>query len=198
MLQLFVENFPIIFGENSLSHNINGLLHLTVSVKVFGDLANFSAYPFENYLQTLKKYVKKPSQILQQISKKVDNEKIIGKIRFEVKYKKCRIIGISHQDYYISSLSPDNFCSISSITPIKVIGFKKIDRKIFITGNKFTQLESLFKEPTDSMTSLGICIVYPESVGPEGNFALDQITHKFVGLPLKNHLLLIPLLYCSI
>ncbi|XP_036341073.1 uncharacterized protein LOC118750465 [Rhagoletis pomonella] len=41
MLSLFVENFPIVFKENSVSYNVHSLLHLTECVKQFGVLQNF-------------------------------------------------------------------------------------------------------------------------------------------------------------
>ncbi|XP_049308070.1 uncharacterized protein LOC125777356 [Bactrocera dorsalis] len=50
-LKLFVENFPKIFGDDSVSYNVHSLLHLADSVKTLGAIQNFSAYDFENYLQ---------------------------------------------------------------------------------------------------------------------------------------------------
>lgn len=50
LLEIFVENFPVIFGENSISHTVHCLLHISDCVKKFGPFANFSSYPFENCL----------------------------------------------------------------------------------------------------------------------------------------------------
>lgn len=77
MLNLFVENFPIIFGENSVSYNVHSLLHLKKTVAQVGDPIAGSAYAFENYLQTLKRHIRKPTKILEQIYRKImEDEKI--------------------------------------------------------------------------------------------------------------------------
>lgn len=54
LLQVFVENFSKIFGEQSITFNVHCLLHLTQCVKEYGIVSNFSAYEFENFLQFLK------------------------------------------------------------------------------------------------------------------------------------------------
>uniref|UniRef100_A0A182YMW0 Uncharacterized protein n=1 Tax=Anopheles stephensi TaxID=30069 RepID=A0A182YMW0_ANOST len=47
-------NFPIHYGRTHMSSNIHNLLHVHEDVEVHGELDNFSAYPFENFLQFLK------------------------------------------------------------------------------------------------------------------------------------------------
>ncbi|XP_058983345.1 uncharacterized protein LOC131804454 [Musca domestica] len=59
-----------IFGENSISYNVHSLLHLEKSINIVGDPTSGSSYPFENYLQKLKKYIKSPRNILEQIYRK--------------------------------------------------------------------------------------------------------------------------------
>lgn len=44
-----------IYGPDFISHNIHNFLHLSDCVKLYGSLDNFSAFPFENYMQQLKK-----------------------------------------------------------------------------------------------------------------------------------------------
>ena len=49
-LEIFVKRMPDHFGRQSVSHNIHAVLHLHEFVERFGNLNNFSAFPFENYL----------------------------------------------------------------------------------------------------------------------------------------------------
>jgi len=81
VLNVFVENFPSVFGENSISYNVHGLLHICETITVVGYPISGSSYAFENYLQTLKRFVRKPTQILAQIYRKnrtkyIKNEKL--------------------------------------------------------------------------------------------------------------------------
>ncbi|XP_036143526.1 uncharacterized protein LOC114255061 [Monomorium pharaonis] len=67
LMEHFICQSIKIYGPDFVSHNIHNLLHLSDCVKLYGSLDNFSAFPFENYMQQLKKKVRKTSQPLQQI-----------------------------------------------------------------------------------------------------------------------------------
>ncbi|XP_035905628.1 uncharacterized protein LOC118509297 [Anopheles stephensi] len=68
MLLKFVLDFPIHYGRTHMSSNIHNLLHVHEDVEVHGELDNFSAYPFENFLQFLKRCVRKGSKCLEQVA----------------------------------------------------------------------------------------------------------------------------------
>src|SRR5713101_4936965 len=63
----FVQSFGELYGEEYISHNVHGLIHLCDDVRKFGSLDSFSAFKFENYMQHLKKCLRKPDQPLQQL-----------------------------------------------------------------------------------------------------------------------------------
>lgn len=65
LLRYFVESFCVLYGEEHVSHNIHNLLHIVDDVKLFGALDKFSAFDFENFMQALKKMVRKSSKPLQ-------------------------------------------------------------------------------------------------------------------------------------
>ena len=58
-----------------LVYNIHGLVHLANDVRKFGSLDNVSSFPFENFLQSLKKMVRKPTCPLPQIVKRMSELK---------------------------------------------------------------------------------------------------------------------------
>ena len=54
----FVSESPKLYGWHFLTYNVHSLLHLVGDVRRFGQLDNYSSFPFENYLQFLKKTLK--------------------------------------------------------------------------------------------------------------------------------------------
>lgn len=76
LICFFIETFIKLYGVRNVSHNIHNLLHLVDDVKTFGPLDNFSAFKFENYMQILKKYMRKAEKPLQQVVRRcIEKEK---------------------------------------------------------------------------------------------------------------------------
>lgn len=71
LMKHFLTNSIQIYGPNFISYNIHSFLHLSDCVRLFGSLDNFSAFPFENFMQKLKKMVRKTSQPLQQVVRRI-------------------------------------------------------------------------------------------------------------------------------
>lgn len=77
LFRIFVHNFMAIYGDCFITHNFHGLIHLVVDVKYFASildvftLDSISAFPFENYLQTIKKMVRGMNKPLEQIGKRL-------------------------------------------------------------------------------------------------------------------------------
>lgn len=67
LLNYFVETFGVLYGKEHISHNIHTLLHLCSDAKYFGSLEEFSAFPFENYMQSILKLIRKSEKPLEQI-----------------------------------------------------------------------------------------------------------------------------------
>lgn len=74
LLAAFVENFGNFYRVEQVSYNIHNLLHLADCVRKYGSLETFSCFKSENFVQELKKKVKKPTQILQQIHNRVHEQ----------------------------------------------------------------------------------------------------------------------------
>lgn len=73
-LQKFVSQCNQIYGKKMVVYNIHNLIHLSDEAKQHGQLDNFSAFKFENFLKTVKSYVRSPYRPLQQIIRR-DAEK---------------------------------------------------------------------------------------------------------------------------
>lgn len=70
LLKNFVQNFDIIYGKHLIFHNVRGLLHIADDYMRFSSLDNISTFPFENYMKSLKKMIRKSDKPLQQIIKR--------------------------------------------------------------------------------------------------------------------------------
>lgn len=58
-----------------ISHNVHIILHLADDVKKYGPLNNFSAFPFESFMQPLKKKIKSGVKPLQQLIRRYAEDK---------------------------------------------------------------------------------------------------------------------------
>lgn len=59
LLVYFVQNISILYGPQNVTYNMHNLIHLATDAKRLGPLDFFSVFPFENYLFTLKKLLRK-------------------------------------------------------------------------------------------------------------------------------------------
>lgn len=193
LLEQFVRNFPVVFGENSVSYNVHGLLHLADCVKQFGILQNFSAYNFENYLQTLKKYVRAPTFILKQIFNKVKYENKLVKEGNKGFMIVNKIPCYYKNDNMFSTKSPNNYCFIKPKIPFKINKF--IVKENLVVGTKLLNQTSFFDTPVSSLDSLGICVVDKPTNEQDVEISIHEIENKLMCLPYGDKLLLIPILH---
>lgn len=71
LLIQFVETFKQLYGEDTIIYNVHSLIHINEDVLMFGPLDNFSAFPFENYMQSIKKLLRKADKPLQQLYNRI-------------------------------------------------------------------------------------------------------------------------------
>lgn len=143
---MFVENFPILFGLNSISYNVHSLLHVKDSIEQVGDPTGGSSYAFENKLQQIKKMVRKPTQILEQLFRCISEEKYISNsnkqdIVISENEESCNLRGL-----YLSGKSPNNICYVKGSIPIKIYNFCN-DNGGSVCGQRFKNLRSFYYEP---------------------------------------------------
>jgi len=53
----FLSTFCFVYGRGNVSYNVHSIIHLPQDAKKYGVVDNFSSFPFENYLQHIKKIV---------------------------------------------------------------------------------------------------------------------------------------------
>lgn len=196
MLQYFVEAFSLIFPEDSVSFNVHSLLHLPDCVASIGYLCSFSSYDFENYLQQLKKQVKKPTLILEQLNNKISFDKyIVNMEESAIKLnKKGEIVYINTPAFYLSLKGADRFCYLKSGFAVEIKEFSKVQNKMYITGNRILNCTNYYERPVQSL-DIGIFLSDGCTCTNNEIFKCEDISYKLMQLPHNNKYVFLPILH---
>ena len=71
LMEFFVEQGKILYGDEFLVYNVHSIVHLADEVKEFGSLDACSSFPFENYMQKLKRLVQSGKNPIAQVAKRM-------------------------------------------------------------------------------------------------------------------------------
>ena len=121
LLHNFVEHFAKIYGSDMVVYNVHNLIHLPDDAMKHGSLQGISAFPFENFMSSLLKQIKKPSKPLEQVicrwieSRQLTTGNIIGTTASPL-------------------LSKMHDCGPLPSNMIHCTQYKKIDLKKFVVG----------------------------------------------------------------
>lgn len=210
LFKYFVKTFKILYGAEHTSHNIHNLLHLTEDVKKFGPLENFSSFPFENFLQSILKTLRKKDKPLAQIIKR--NSEMPKNVcanpgpsnfpMYEIEHQNGPLMNfkvtkqykrIVFEHFLLKNKEPDNCCSLLNGDIILIENFVlSMDEKCNIIGRKFMVSRDFYKDPCPS-SNLGIYHV--SSIGSLELLDISDIKHKCVKFPYKNDFIIFPLIH---
>lgn len=207
LLKLFVGHFEEAYGKEMIVYNVHALTHLASHCKLYGAVDKFSAFPFENFLQSIKKLVRKPHLPLEQVIRRVAEKMIIkkqkneGKIYCKKKHNSGPIPdGINACSQYeqlhmnnetLSIKRPDNVVQINGEICI-IRNIVIYDNTRHIICQKFRKKQPFFKYPLDSskLNILSVCDLQQRIL----QFSPEDITAKIVLLPLNDRYIAIPML----
>lgn len=157
LLKSFVNEIPSFYESCFLTYNFHALMHIHEDAKLHGSLESISAFKFENYLQTIKRKVRKGQSVAAQIYKRhvetsfylekeeEENPTSVGKI------KNGQILNVNGNGFFFSLREPDNFCLIQNKI-VKITEIKKKDNAFVFVGKEIRNLTALFMYPIDSTT----------------------------------------------
>lgn len=216
LLERFVENYGTIYDPEDLVYNVHSLLHVVEDVKLYGPLYTFSAYRFENHMREINKNIKKSTQILQQLSKRLEEINFANENDWNGANEANGFIGAPRP--YDSDLFPgcttsykafkynafilktkinDNCCLLNSGIAVEIKQFLKIDDREVIVCYRFLNPRNLFTEPIESYEGLNIMLVnginYEQA--EEEVFDLTDVKYKLVRLPYNQYFILQPMLH---
>lgn len=177
LLQDFVKDCKSLYGKAFCSYNVHTLLHLTDDCSLHGPLDDHSAFPFENYLQILKKRIRSGNQVITQAINRV------GDLRHLTNpfYKRSIKFSPSVRDR----------CLISSDKKVGLI--QEVVSKDTFLVKMFSNSDDFFKEPICS-SDLGIFSVNTRDLLEPTLIHRDNVLTKACALPYKESFVVIPLL----
>ena len=150
LLVLFVHHFGELCGRDMLVYNV----HLANDVRKFGSLDNVSSFPFENFLHSLKKMVRKPTCPLPQIVKRMSELKgqelrRRSTVRKIGEFSHCRQYKEVHFDKTLVTTAMGNSCvkMKGEIVLVCNILFGYQQDSVFIAVKKFNCVDDFYAYP---------------------------------------------------
>lgn len=104
LMEYFVEQAKILYGDEFIVYNVHSMVHLAAEVEEYGSLDACSAFPFENYMQKLKRLVRSGKSPLTQIAKRLSESS------FEI--PSCHEDNVSFKKPDNAYVLPDKCCEI--------------------------------------------------------------------------------------
>lgn len=167
LIKYFVKTFKVLYGECNIVYNIHNLIHLCQDVEIYRCIDTYSAFPFENYMKTLKKMLRKSEKPLSQLNNRIheytrctnnmnncstDNKPLFLKPDGKTLPLNCTHSHkkIKFQDFVLTCKSPNNCCYLKdgSVFEVIHIGFK--DKVSVVLGKKYIDLQSMPTYPCNS------------------------------------------------
>lgn len=171
LLEYFVKTFQFIYGQEHVSHNVHGLLHICEDYKYFGPLDNCSAFIFENYMKELKSKIRKHEKPLQQLtnryteiynqehfnssndlpqqtilSKPHNSGPLIGNIQ-GLQYKKIKL----NQIKLNIKTDIESYILTKNGEVVKIFNIVQCkNKKILLIGKKFEKITPCYEKPVNS------------------------------------------------
>jgi len=204
LINSFVSSFAHIYGKSYMSHNVHIISHSADDVKKFGLLDNFSAFPFESYMQPLKKKIKSGMKPLQQLVRRYAEEKKIcqlnknenkiclGPVNMQHKLKNRPMIqdvcepqftGWKTEKFVLKLNKANNCVKMKSgdLVLIDNIATSQLDQSILIIGRKFVKVVEYFNIPCSSEL-LNIHLV--SQLSYLQSWKLSDIREKMIRFPM--------------
>ncbi|KAG8238408.1 hypothetical protein J437_LFUL011595 [Ladona fulva] len=167
LLKYFVKKYEVLYGRESMTYNVHGLLHLADDCRVHGSLDRFSAFKFESKLYQIKRLVRNPNLPLPQIVRQLHEQSFFPQRVHAMQREILRENKVSHRtlpfdlegpgySHYplnnatVSDKAPNN-CVVMKSGEIVVVGIiSSRNGKIYVVGKPFENTSSFYERPAPS------------------------------------------------
>lgn len=214
-LEQFVLSFERIYGNHFMSYNIHNLLHLANDVRKFGTLDTFSAFKYENYMKTIKGFIRKADRPLQQLCNRYaelkaceninQNLSHLSKETFHgIHFKGPLLHGYNDPQYsktffencILTTESPNNCCILKDKCIISISNFATpVSGSVYVIGKKFSKKKCVYQNPLPS--SFFNCFRV-SNISKFEAWPVSSIDKKIMLFPQGKYYAAVPLLHCDI
>ncbi|XP_035707120.1 uncharacterized protein LOC118435320 [Folsomia candida] len=192
LLKEFVTKCIILYGVKFAVYNVHGLLHIHDDAILFGNLDQISTFPFENYMQQIKRWIHSHNYFLEQVSKRILENEIL-----HIDMKKRNEVKINEKPWYTKIYKRNGNCFM--LKTGKIIVFREYlhlleNAKVKFMVQYFEHLQRVDHYPIDS-TKLGIFLA--DKLGDKVCVELQEsdLLHQCTRLPYKKYFMCFPLLH---
>lgn len=212
LLAHFIEYFKYIYGEEYVVYNVHCLTHVADDVLFHQKpLDELSAFPFENFLGKIKRCVRKPQSVLQQLARRVQegylSPQVFQQKAYELKqphkngpvvtsmFGKRQFQQVAMTTFILKCSVGDN-CVRANDKVCVVRNIFEADNQVKLLVQEFGCVEPVFTNPIDS-TVIGMLKV---SMTKRKLFivALTDIQLKYVLMPYSEKTwMAVPLMHTS-
>lgn len=209
-LTAFIKHFEKLYGSRHLVYNLHNLVHLPDDVSRYGTVDKFSAFPFENYLGTMKRLLRKPNCLLSQVANRIFERRTS---RSELKDQNYPITKLEHSDgplindssckqfraLYLKDYCLRLDCANRGIMVNnqvgKVVNIVQYDTdpNMYVLFYSYEVYEDLYQYPLKS-SSVGVYIISHESKTLRA-CSVKDIQMKYILFPLDNKFAAFPLIH---
>lgn len=212
LAKYFLKTFCDVYGKGNVSYNVHSLIHLVNDAKKYGVVDNFSSFPYENYLQHIKKIVQPGRAPLVQLYNRIVEERecnitrglcinfpflygchskgplphsVLNKpiLQYSTLIMKMFTIRVTFENR--KSTKKDDCVIFSSSVICIVQNILKINEKLFVLCKQFEKVIPLYNEPCSS-ESVGMFEC--SKLSPILKlFPISNIQFKACYLPNKNN-----------
>ncbi|XP_070404835.1 uncharacterized protein [Nothobranchius furzeri] len=207
LLKCYVANFAKVYGTEHLVYNTHCLVHLADDARKYGALDNISCFPFENYLGTLKRLVRRPQNPLQQVIRRVAEKRVPGENERKSKPQLQHTCGptlpdfparmqfrqYKHEGIIISCSVGNNCFDVEGKVAVVRNIVQLFSGAMYIVCQFYDKQDCFCRYPTD-LSCLGIRTVAQLSDHLYG-VPVTNLTKKLVLLPLRDGHVVFPQLH---
>ena len=146
-----------LYGKQMMVYNVHSCLHLMRDVTNYGCLDNFSAFPFENFMQKIKGMVRGPNKHLEQVCKRLSEfkehdkkkpQRIIRLKDGEIVHLQCPSLA---GNVVIAIKPPDNWFLLKCNRIIQISKIeKKTENDFILTCRELQEKSDFFTKPLPS------------------------------------------------
>ena len=132
----FIYTFQLLYGRENVTSVVHATLHMAEDVLKYGTIESFSAFPFESYLCSIKKLIRKGEKPLQQIARRLseyDSVKIVHN-RYNVNDKKIKVVKVHY-----NGIIPDAIQNFQN--QYKIISINSMNIKVYDDRNNCLMLK---------------------------------------------------------